>query len=92
MNWITLSCFLDYSIKTTWKKFHITLKIGILLLIFGSLPFLIVMVLDSLGSVTSGNFALGTGPLLVLTRYPAFILIVVGIILTWRKANRATRQ
>ena len=75
--------------KTSWRKFHLTLKIGIILLIVGTAPFLVVMTLDAIGLVRAGNLVLGTGPLVGLTFYPAVILIIVGIFQT-RKAAKKT--
>ena len=76
--------------KTNWKKFHLLLKIGIILFIIGCGPFFIVMGLDALGVIKAGNLALGTGPLVFLTFYPSLILFIIGSILTYRKREKST--
>jgi hypothetical protein len=73
--------------KSSWKKLHIILKIGLIILLIGCGPFFVVMGLDALGIISAGNLALGTGPLVALSFYPSLILIVIGGILTYRKRS-----
>lgn len=74
--------------KSTWNKLHKTLKIGIILFIFGTGPLLILLGLDAIGLIDAGN-AVGPGILAVLSFYPSIILIIIGGILTYRKKNKA---
>jgi hypothetical protein len=74
--------------KSYWKKLHLTLKIGLIIFLTGSVPFFIVMGLDALGIISAGNLALGTGPLVLISFYPSLILIIIGSILTYRKRGK----
>lgn len=74
--------------KSTWSKLHKTLKIGIIILILGTGPLLILLGLDALGLIDAGN-AVGPGILAVLSFYPSIILIIIGSILTYRKRKKA---
>lgn len=69
--------------KDTWSKFHLTLKIGIIMLFVGTGPILLLLGLDALGFVDAGN-AVGPGILAFLTFYPSIILIIIGGILTYK--------
>ncbi|MFC2111243.1 hypothetical protein ACFLQ5_02195 [Bacteroidota bacterium] len=73
--------------KSTWSKLHKTLKIGLMLLILGSSPLLVIMGLDAIGLIDAGN-ALGPGILAMLSFYPSLILIIIGSILTYRKRKK----
>ncbi len=68
--------------RTKWKKLHITLRIGVIILIVGISPLLIVLGLNELGVIDAGN-ALGPGILAMLTFYPSIILIIIGSVLTY---------
>ena len=70
--------------ESTWRKFHITLKIGIILLLIGTGPLFIVMGLDKLGLINAGT-GLGVGLLAVLSFFPSIILIIIGSVLSLRK-------
>lgn len=74
--------------KSFWKKSHFTLKIGTLMLVFGSGPLLVLMSLHAMGLMDPGNFAYGAGPLAGLTLYPALILILIGVILSKRNSKK----
>lgn len=65
--------------RLNWKNLHLLSKIGIIILIIGIIPILTVMALDAMGIITTGNLALGTGPLVVITFYPCLVLIIVGV-------------
>lgn len=67
-----------------WNKFHRILKIGIISLFAGSGPLLLIIGLDKIGIISAGN-ALGVGILAMLSFYPSIILIIIGIILTFKK-------
>lgn len=69
---------------SAWSKFHRTLRIGIILFVVGSGPLLVIMGLDKIGIINAGN-ALGVGILAMLSFYPSIILIVIGMILTFKK-------
>ena len=70
--------------RSAWNKFHLTLKIGIISLLVGSGPLLIIIGLDKIGIVNAGN-ALGPGILAMLSFYPSIILIIIGTILSFIK-------
>jgi len=74
--------------KLTWSKLHLTLKIGLIVFVFGVGPLLILLALDAVGFVDAGN-AVGPGILGVLSFYPSILLIIIGSILTYRKRNKA---
>lgn len=74
--------------KLTWSKLHLTLKIGLIVFVFGVGPLLILLALDAVGLVDAGN-AVGPGILGVLSFYPSILLIIIGSILTYRKRNKA---
>lgn len=69
-----------------WSKFHKTLKIGIISLLLGSGPLLVIIGLDEIGIVNAGN-AVGVGILALLSFYPSLILIIIGMILTFKKSR-----
>lgn len=71
---------------SVWSKFHRTLKIGIILLLLGSGPLLVIIGLDEIGIVNAGN-AVGVGILAMLSFYPSIILIIIGIIFTFKKSK-----
>ncbi|MFC2114309.1 hypothetical protein ACFLRI_03070 [Bacteroidota bacterium] len=73
--------------KSTWKKLHKTLKIGLIIFILGSGPLLVLIGLDAIGLVEAGN-AVGFGILAMLSFYPSLILIIIGSILTYRKRKK----
>ncbi|PRP66664.1 hypothetical protein [Nonlabens agnitus] len=74
--------------KSAWSKLHLTLKIGLLLFIFGVGPLLILLLLDALHLVEARN-AVGFGILAFVSLYPSLILILIGGILTFRKRRKA---
>tara|TARA_R110000823_G_scaffold66287_1_gene155250 strand:- start:197 stop:445 length:249 start_codon:yes stop_codon:yes gene_type:complete len=76
--------------KDTLSKFHLTLKIGIIMLVVGTGPILLLLGLDALGLVDAGN-AVAPGILAFLTFYPSIILIIIGGILTY-KNRRAIKK
>lgn len=71
---------------SSWSKLHKTLKIGIISLLLGSGPLLLIIGLDNIGIISAGN-ALGVGILAMLSFYPSIILIIIGIILTFKKSK-----
>jgi hypothetical protein len=73
--------------KSTWRRLHLTLKIGLIIFILGAGPLLIVLGLDALGLIDAGN-AVGPGILAALSFYPSIILIIIGSILTFRKRKK----
>lgn len=74
--------------RKKWSKLHLTLQIGIILLIIGISPLLIVLGLSELGFLDAGN-AVGPGILAMLTFYPTIILIIIGTILTFIRSRKA---
>jgi hypothetical protein len=74
--------------KLKWKSLHLLSKIGIIVLLIGSVPFFTVMALDALGIITTGNLAHGTGPLVGITFYPSIILIFIGVYLNHQKKKK----
>ena len=74
--------------KSTWSKLHLTLKIGLIILVFGAGPLLVLLGLDALGLVDAEN-PVGPGLLAAISFYPSVILIIIGSILTYRKRNTA---
>lgn len=75
------------NMKSTWNKLDKILKIGLILLVVGTGPILIVIGLDSIGIIEAGN-AMGPGILAFLTFYPSIILIIIGSIRTFLKRNK----
>jgi hypothetical protein len=73
--------------KKNWSRFHNTLKIGLILLITGTSPLLVIVGLDQLGVIDAGN-AMGPGILAMLTFWPSIILIIIGSILTFKKRKQ----
>lgn len=73
--------------KSTWDKLNKTLKVGLLLFVFGSGPLLILLGLDKLGLIDAGN-AILPGILAMLSFYPSIILILIGSIITYRKRKK----
>jgi hypothetical protein len=73
--------------KSTWSKWHLTLKIRLIVFVVGAGPLLILLGLDALGFIDAGN-AVGPGFLAALSFYPSIILIIIGSILTYRKRNK----
>jgi len=55
------------------------LKIGVLLLVIGTSPLLIVILLDTLGIINAPN-PVGFGIIFFITFWPAIILVIIGII------------
>jgi hypothetical protein len=78
-----------YRMKKNWKNLHITLRIGILGLLIGTSPILILIGLDSLGVLDAGN-ALGPGTLVFISFWPSIILIAIGSVLTFLKRRKAS--
>jgi hypothetical protein len=74
------------TVKNVLSKFHITLKIGILILVIGISPILLIMLGDTLGLFVAGN-AVGPGILAAVTFWPAIILIAIGTIISLVKRN-----
>lgn len=74
--------------KSTWRKLHQTLKIGLIIFVIGSGPLLILLGLDALELIDVGN-AVGPGILSMLSFYPSIILIIIGSILTYRNRKKA---
>jgi hypothetical protein len=74
--------------RKKWSKLHLTLRIGIILLIVGISPLLIILGLSELGVIYAGN-ALGLGILAMLTFYPSIILIIIGSVLTFIRSRKA---
>ncbi|MEB2780892.1 hypothetical protein U3A58_10855 [Algoriphagus sp. C2-6-M1] len=74
--------------RTKWRKLHKTLRIGLIVLVVGSSPLLIIIGLDELGAIDAGN-AVGPGILAMLTFYPSIILIIIGSVLTYRSRRKA---
>ncbi len=64
-----------------WKNLHLLSRIGIIVLVIGSFPFFLIMGLDTLGVLEAGNFAMGTGPLVMFTFWPSIFMIILGAIL-----------
>ncbi|SFA99563.1 hypothetical protein [Algoriphagus aquimarinus] len=73
--------------KTKWSKLHKTLRIGLITLIIGISPLLILLGLNELGVIDAGN-AVGPGILAMLTFYPSIILIIIGSVLTYRNRRK----
>jgi hypothetical protein len=74
--------------RKKWSKLHLTLRIGIILLIVGISPLLIILGLDEIGLIEAGN-AVGPGILAMLTFYPSIILIIIGSVLTFLRSRKA---
>jgi hypothetical protein len=73
--------------KRTWSRLHLLSKIGLIVLVLGTGPLLVLIGLDTLGLIDAGN-ALGAGILAGLSFYPSIILIIIGGILTYRKRKK----
>lgn len=73
--------------KSKWNKFHLTLKIGLILFLAGSGPLLIIIGFHELGIIEAGN-AILPGILAMLTFWPSVVLILIGSIITLFKLNR----
>jgi len=58
---------------------NLPLKIGVLLLVIGTSPLLIVILLDTLGIINAPN-PVGFGIIFFITFWPAIILVIIGII------------
>ena len=72
-------------------RWHITLKVGLILLIMGSGPLFLLLCLDALGLVEAGN-AIIPGILAFFSFYPSLILIFIGVVFTFfinKNANNA---
>jgi hypothetical protein len=74
------------TVKNVLSKFHITLKIGILILVIGISPLLLIMLGDNFGILDAGN-AVGPGILAAVTFWPAIALILLGTIISLVKRN-----
>jgi len=75
--------------KSKWSKLHITLKIGLILLILCFGPSLIQWGLFALGiNIASKPLSLVLGILNFITFLPSLILIIVGGILTFLKLKK----
>jgi len=72
--------------KNLFSKFHITLKLGLAILIIGIAPLLIIMLGDALGIWEAGN-AVGPGILAAISLWPSIVLIVIGTIISLVKRN-----
>lgn len=73
--------------RKKWAELHLTLRIGLITLILGSSPLLIVLGLNSLGVLEAGN-AMGPGILVFITFWPSIILITIGSFLTFSKRRK----
>lgn len=73
--------------KSTWRKLHLTLKIGLIIFVLGAGPLLILGGLDALGVIDIGNAVL-PGILAMLSFYPSIILIIIGSILTYQERKK----
>ncbi|WP_339755581.1 hypothetical protein [Algoriphagus aquimarinus] len=73
--------------RKKWSKLHLTLRIGLIALIIGISPLLILLGLNELGVIDAGN-AIGPGILAMLTFYPSIILIIIGSVLTYRNRRK----
>jgi Na+/melibiose symporter-like transporter len=73
--------------KSKWNKFHLTLKIGLILFLAGSGPLLIIIGFHELGIIEADN-AILPGILTMLTFWPSVVLILIGSIITLFKLNR----
>jgi hypothetical protein len=60
-------------------KLNLPIKIGVLLLVIGTSPLLIVILTDTLGIIDAPN-PVGFGIIFFITFWPAIILIIIGII------------
>ena len=60
-------------------KLNLPIKIGVLLLVIGTSPLLIVILTDTLGIIDDPN-PVGFGIMFFITFWPAIILIIIGII------------
>jgi len=58
---------------------NLPLKIGVLLLVIGTSPLLIVILLNTLGIINAPN-PVGFGIIFFITFWPAIILVIIGII------------
>ncbi len=74
------------TVKNVLSKFHITIKIGIIILVIGISPLLFILLGDTLGLLDAGN-AVGPGILAAVTFWPAIILIAIGTIISLVKRN-----
>jgi len=69
------------TVKNLFSKFHITLKIGLLIFIIGFGPLLFVLLGDSLGLLDAGK-AVGPGMIAAFSFWPALVLIIIGTIIS----------
>lgn len=76
---------------STWNKFHSTLKIGVILLIIGTSPLIISIIVSELGFIDIGN-AVGPGIIAFVSFYPSIILILIGSILSYRKNKKQKKD
>lgn len=74
------------TVKSVLSKFHITLKIGIIILVIGISPLLLIMLGDTLGLLDARN-AVGPGILAAVSFWPAIALIVIGTLISLVKRN-----
>ena len=75
--------------KSKWSKLHITLKIGLILLIVCYGPSLILWGLYALGiNIDSKPLNIVLSTLNFITFLPSVILIIVGVILTFLKLKK----
>lgn len=74
------------TIKNVLSKFHITLKIGIIILVIGISPLLLILLGDTLGLLDAGK-AVGPGILAAVAFWPAIALILIGTIISLVKRN-----
>jgi len=70
----------ETSLKSRIGKLHWTLKVGLIILVIGTGPLLIVGLLQILGAYEGTG--LGFGLLFFVSFWPSIILIVIGVIIT----------
>jgi len=75
--------------KSNWKKLHITLKIGIILFLFGLTTFYLLRGLNALGVISADFLTSETRP---SHMWPSIILIIIGIVLTIRKRKEPQKK
>ncbi|MBA3052369.1 hypothetical protein KKF70_03160 [bacterium] len=64
------------------RKINVILKIGLLLLGFGTGPILLLVLLEAMGINTNAGNAVGPGLLHVITLWPAVVFLVLGIVIS----------
>jgi len=77
--------------RKKWRSLHLTLRIGLITLILGTSPLLIIMGLDALGVIDGGNPVV-PGLLVFISFWPSIILIVIGSIFTFSSNKKAKKM